>query len=51
MMGAPVLTKALYGYGVGASKVISTLRSSTASTEAMPSNALSLVHPVSSSAQ
>ena len=51
MMGAPVLTKATYGYGVGASKVILTVCSSTASTDATPVKASSAVHPVASSEQ
>ena len=50
-IGEPALTKALYGYVVGASKVILTVSSSTASTEAMPVKALCAVQPVASSTQ
>ena len=49
--GLPADTKAVYGYGVGASKVMRTVSASMASTEAMPSKASLRVQPVASSLQ
>ena len=51
MIGVPAPTNALYGYGVGPSKRISTVRSLMASTDVIPANALLFVQPVSACVQ
>ena len=51
MIGVPAPTKALYGYDVGALKVMRTVRVSAASTDVMPEKASPAVQPVASSVQ